>query len=181
MNEEVIENTVSRLIKKIPNLPYAEEIYEHFRKILILTIEEPAMGREALISCSKYFDDLIDVYLGEKLLLSKGQYIAIAGDAFIDQKMILKILAQYGMKKSNVKFCLDYKKYKNGHYTDILYSSQCIAVILGPVPHSAKDTPEKILRDKIFEAIDSTGKLKLTKESLTKILPNVVSFVTKKE
>ncbi len=35
MNEEVIENTVSRLIKKIPNLPYAEEIYEHFRKILI--------------------------------------------------------------------------------------------------------------------------------------------------
>lgn len=178
--DELIEKLISRLIKKIPKLPYAKEVEDHFKKVLILTIEQPPMGREALDSFQEYFNNLASIYLGEKVLLSKNQYIAIVGDSFIDEKMIINLCSDFGIKKKNIRFCLDYGKYKNGHYSDLLYSSQCVAIILGPVPHSSKDNQEKALSEKIFLATDQSKKLKLTKDSLIRALVNMKSFLNKK-
>lgn len=180
MKADVIEKLVSRLLKKFPKMPYSEELQGFLKKILILTEEQPAMGKEALTHFEKYFDDLIEKYLGEKIFLSKGQYIAIVGDSFIDEKAIINILTDYGIKKSNIRFCLDYNQYKSGKFSDLLNSDQCVAIIFGPIPHRAKNVDEKELAHKTFYATQKGGKvLKLTKESLRDILPEVIEKLKK--
>ncbi len=180
MEEELVEKRVSRFLKKFTKMPYSEELADFIKRILILTGEQPAMGKEALDHFTEYFDDLVKSYLGEKIILSKGQYVAIVGDAYIDEKVIVNMLAEYGVKKSNIKCCLDFQKYKNGKYSDLLNSDQCVAIIFGAIPHRAKDVDERVLAHKIFYATQKGGKvLKLTKESLRDILPEVVEKLKK--
>lgn len=179
MEIDVVEKLVSRLLKKFPKMPYVEELQEFLKKILILTEEQPAMGKEALVQFGKYFDDLIEKHLGEKIFLSKGQYIAIVGDSFTSEKIITIMLAEYGVKKSNIRFCLDFNQYKSGKYSSSLNSEQCVAIIFGAIPHRAKSVDENELAHKIFYAKEKSGKLKLTKESLKEILPEVVKYLKK--
>lgn len=175
MEEELVEKLVSRFLKKFPKMPYSEELADFFKRILILTGEQPAMGKEALDHFNNYFDDLVENYLSEKIILSKGQYVAVVGDSYISEKAIIILFAEYGIKKSNIKCCLDYQKYKSGKYSDLLNSDQCVGIIFGPIPHRAKNVDERELAHKIFYATQKGGKvLKLTKESLRDVLPEVV-------
>lgn len=180
MGKDIIKSGISELLKKMPDIPYKHELEIFLSDILITTSELPNIGKEALDHFAHYFDNLKEQYSGEKIILSKGQYIAIVGDSFIDDRAITNMLADYGLKKSNIKCCLDFNQYKSGRYSDLLNSEQCVAVIFGAIPHRAKNVDEKELAFKIFYATQKGGKiLKLTKESLKDILPEVIERLKK--
>lgn len=177
MEEVVIETLIDRLLKEIPKLPHTEEIGKLFRNIIILTGEQPHIGKEALDHFAEYIDDLKESYSTDPLLLSKGQYIAIVGDSYVDERAVIAMFAEFGVTKSNIKFYTDFNKYKSGEYSESLLSKQCVAVILGPVAHSARNINEKDFSGKLFHARAKAGKLKLTKESLRELIPEVINYL----
>lgn len=180
MEQEKADPFMGYLLEQISEVPYAEELGIFIKNLVILTKEQPVLGKEALDHFAEYFDDLIERYNGGPLLLSKGQYIAVVGDSYIKSQSMVKIFSEYGIAKSSVKNFTDFKKYKSGEYSNALNSPQCVAVIIGPVSHSARDMSDKGLSEKFFYARSKSSQLKLTKESLKEILEEVVDFLTKK-
>lgn len=180
-NEEEIacKAHVEAFLKEFPDLPCRDDFRKVIENFYVLLDGYPPMGRSALDHMMDYFDNLKERYSEEPLLLSKGQYIAIVGAAFLNDKQITSLASQFGLTKSNLRYGLEYNKVQTGEYASMINSPQCIAVIFGPIPHSAKKIDHGDLVSKSFyvHTKSKSNQLKFTKESLLGIFPVVINWL----
>jgi hypothetical protein len=145
-------------------IPHGTELRNLLRRLVILLTEQPAIGYDVLRRFQDIIDELVDEYTTKKSILSKNQFIAIVGDMMISEELVKEIAKEFGFSKSNLKFFSDYK-FSSDEF-DAIASSNCTAIIMGPVPHKTVGDFQKVFEQKIIKALTKSKQLKISKESI---------------
>lgn len=167
--------------RDLSKIPHGKDIRNHMR-VLITMSENPILLRRFLEKTDEFIEDLIKEYSSEKLhasqFIGKNHYVAIVGNPRVPNEDIFRIGKEFGFTKKNIQIMNDLDHFKSGKYTPSLESDNCVAIILGEVPHSASGNIEKKLQPKVFHAKTYSNKLKFTKESLYNTFHGVLRMLS---
>lgn len=149
---EIIHNLI--ILARKPGRKYIKEIFEATQTALLLESE--------------------DAESVPGTILGKQQYVAVVGGLAFPVNQCIEVLRDEAkLSKKNIRIFNDIEAFKSGTYTEALASNNCVAIILGPVPHSHHENVEKDLSGKIVYARNNSGshgKLHLTKTSLLRAI-----------
>lgn len=102
-----------------------------------------------------------------------NKYIVIVGDVKIPENQIFGLSSYFGIKSKNLKLFLDYSKLKKSFPFSEISNQNCIAVIIGAVPHNVANmgnnsSPIKTALESTNENVQSfvLTDNKVTKEKL---------------
>ncbi|MBP6858125.1 MAG: hypothetical protein KBC11_03010 [Candidatus Pacebacteria bacterium] len=102
-----------------------------------------------------------------------NKYIVIVGDVKIPENQIFGLSSYFGIKSKNLKLFLDYSKLKKSFPFSEISNQNCIAVIIGAVPHNVtsmgnNSSPIKTALESTNENVQSfvLTDNKVTKEKL---------------
>lgn len=80
------------------------------------------------------FSDLIQP---PPIYSSKDGKIVVLGASELDEEHILMTAGKFGIDKSRIEMCLDYKGLQKYNYRKLQYTDKYRLVLVGPIPHSS--------------------------------------------
>lgn len=183
-------NSIVSIFKSLVSFSYQKELAQYLVLVLeiihnlMLLIRRPGKKYlKEILQATETALQLEDVGESDESVphmpLGKQQYVAVVGGLSIDTNKCIELLKSYGkLSKQNIQMCNDIERFKSGAYTELLASQNCVAIILGPIPHSHRENVEKELSSKIVYARNNSGnhgKLTLSKTSITQALDELKS------
>lgn len=80
-------------------------------------------------------DDYLEEEQGFDRYVSSGKII-IVGGAQTNKDQLVGVAKGFGIEKSRLEFCLDYKEAKKYDFKKTLWNPSYILIMVGPMPHS---------------------------------------------